>query len=173
MGKRDIWLGHVPATHYFVGKLRQGLASVPGDLSRRDRELINLGTPVDDILLDTACSRTIVHHDLVPDKKRLKCKTSYNFVVHSEKHIGQSVNRKHITAEAAVSDTLPIAVLLGTDIPELPQLLGSGLLGSKREEAADTLLVSTRGQKKRGGAEERKRERKDAESELSQVHCDC
>ena len=98
--------------------------------------------------------RSLVYRDLVLDKKLLEGEAVTSRCAHGDTvlyplaSVEHEVDGQHITAEAAVSDSLPMAVLLGTDIPELPQLLGSGLLGSKREEAAVALIVSARGQKR-------------------------
>ena len=42
--------------------------------------------------------------------------------------------------KAPVSDTLPVAVLLGTDVPELVQLVSTGL-GAQSETQEDVMVV--------------------------------
>lgn len=59
--------------------------------------------------------------------------------------------------EAAGSETLPMSMLLGTDVPELTDLLESELYGwQKQEETSgkDVLLVTTRAQAKHQQQEE-------------------
>ena len=54
--------------------------------------------------------------------------------------ISLEVNEKQITVEAAVSDTLPMSVLLGTDTPELAELL----VAEDSREAGEAFAVTTR-----------------------------
>ncbi len=58
-----------------------------------------------------------------------------------------------LQVKAAVSETLPVSVLLGTDVPELGDLLGKHTL-TKRPEVADVLMVTTRAQARRREADE-------------------
>ena len=87
------------------------------------------GEAVDDILLDTGCSRTLVHRKLVPKEKAqdgeavaIRCAHG-DTVLYPLAKISLEVDGKSIVVEAAVSETLPMSVLLGTDIPELTELL--------------------------------------------------
>ena len=50
--------------------------------------------------------------------------------------------------EAAVSDMLPVPVLLGVDVPELTAIL-SGDLKPRAQEPEDALVVTTRGMTRR------------------------
>lgn len=127
MGKKDIWLGHVSATHFFVGRLRQGLTSVLGDPSRRVRELLNLEMlkkpQLTTFCMDTGCSITLVNRDLGPDKKLLEGKAVTIQCAHGDTHLASvelEVDGQHITVEAAISGSIPMAVRLRIDIPELP-----------------------------------------------------
>ena len=88
------------------------------------------GQQVSKILLDTGCSRTMVRRELVPPEKLLegeavtiRCAHG-DMVLYPLAKIGMEVNGKHLEMEVAVSDTLPVDVLLGTDAQELPVLLG-------------------------------------------------
>jgi predicted aspartyl protease len=81
------------------------------------------------ILLDTGCSRTLVHQNLVPESKiqegeaiAIRCAHG-DTVLYPLAEISMEVEGQKITVEAAVSDTLPMSVLLGTDTPELAELL--------------------------------------------------
>ena len=111
------------------------------------------GVPVEDILLDNGATRTLVREDLVPTRSRVDGKVTircahgdsvtYPLV---ETHI--RVAGRELTLTAAVSKTLPAALLLGRDAPELLTLLGN------REEKGTTdpvgmdhvLAVTTRAQ---------------------------
>ena len=55
--------------------------------------------------------------------------------------VNMEVDGLPITVEAAVSETLPAAVLLGTDVPQLTELLGGQ---SKKFKLEDVLVVTTR-----------------------------
>uniref|UniRef100_A0A1X7V3N4 Uncharacterized protein n=1 Tax=Amphimedon queenslandica TaxID=400682 RepID=A0A1X7V3N4_AMPQE len=55
-----------------------------------------------------------------------------------------SVGGKHLEVEAAVSNTLPTAVLLGTDVPELSELLREKPKTKKCEEEECDVFVVTR-----------------------------
>ena len=113
------------------------------------------GRAVTDVLLDTRCSRTVVRKELVPQKKMIdgaavtiRCAHG-DTVLYPLAMVDIEVRGKKMAVEAAVSETLPMSVLLGTDVPELGELLGAT---SPEEEA---LVVLTRAQAKRQQEEER------------------
>ena len=83
------------------------------------------GREVGDILLDTGCSRTLVREDLVSAKKFLAGEAVAIRCAEVEIEVGG----QSLKVEVAVLGTLPMAVLLGTDVPELAELLG----GSQRK----------------------------------------
>ena len=92
------------------------------------------GRYVGDILLDTGCSRTLVRRALVPDKKMqegdvvtIRCAHG-DTVLYPVAEVEVEVGGRRIQVEAAVSDTLPVSVLLGTDVEELGELLEGGIL---------------------------------------------
>ena len=58
-----------------------------------------------------------------------------------------------LQVEAAVSDTLPVSVLLGTDVPGLDTLLEKQVAGTVPERVKDALVVTTRAQAKRWEAD--------------------
>ena len=128
------------------------------------------GTSVDNILLDTGCSRTLVRRDLVPEDRFLEGEAVTIRCAHGDTvlyplaRVTLEMDGRHIVTEAAVSETLPVAVLLGTDVPELPQLLGTELIATGEELVADAMAVSTRGQTKRRETEQKTQEEKDAAS---------
>ena len=104
------------------------------------------GHAVDNILLDTGCSRTLVHKKLVPEEKVQDAEAVAILCAHGDTvlyplaKIWEADLLRLIEVEAAISETLPMSVLLGTDIPELPELLQSDR--SKKSEVA--FVVSTR-----------------------------
>ena len=124
------------------------------------------GNEVEDIVLDTGCSRTMIRRDLVPTTKILddavtvqcahKDTVAYPLAV-----VELTVDGLPLTVEAALSDTLPTAVLLGRDVPELNELLG----GHRAKKLHDTtgkveaMMVTTRyGARKRRELEEKSQE---------------
>ncbi|KAL5517748.1 hypothetical protein EMCRGX_G003357 [Ephydatia muelleri] len=83
------------------------------------------GRKVNDIVLDTGCSKTLVHHDLVLQKKLLpgeavtiQCAHGDN-VLYPVANVNLVVDGVPLVVESAVSKSLPVSVLLGTDVPEL------------------------------------------------------
>ena len=80
-------------------------------------------------MLDTGCSRSMVRGDLVPGEKLLEGRCAVvrcahgDTVVYPMAQICLEVDGHKINTAAAVSNTLPMAVLLGTDVPELLTLL--------------------------------------------------
>jgi len=128
--------------------------------SGRARSGLVEGRRVDDILLDTGCSKTLVRRDLIPEKKVLegdvvtiRCAHG-DTVVYPVVEVEMDVDGVKIQVEAAVSDTLPRSVLLGTDVPEFSDLLGSGALRDGKQQVDDVMAVVTRAQAKRQEAEE-------------------
>ena len=87
------------------------------------------GKAVDNILLDTGCSRILVHRRLVPETSVLDAEAVAIRCAHGDTvlyplaKISLEVEGRSIEVEAAISETLPMSVLLGTDVPELPELL--------------------------------------------------
>ena len=86
------------------------------------------GTIVTDIILDTGCDRTLVRRELVPAEKAVGSEVPIR-CAHGDTHmypIAQldiELGGSTFTVEAAVTDHLPVSVLLGKDGPELMQLL--------------------------------------------------
>ena len=91
------------------------------------------GSTVENILLDTGCSRTLVRSDLVRQEKIIEgevvtiCCAHGDTVLYPVASVELEVEGRHITVEAAVSDTLPMAVLLGRDVPLVSDLLCGGV----------------------------------------------
>ena len=93
------------------------------------------GTPVESISLDTGCSRTLVRSTLVPQDEVLEGEIIAIQCAHGDTVlyplalIDLEINGHHIEVEAALSETLPIPVLLGTDIPQLQDFIGQAFFG--------------------------------------------
>ena len=106
------------------------------------------GVHVANILVDTGAARTMVHKNLVPEAKlmgqdshvSIRCAHG-DSVEYPLARVTVSVRGKPYSLVAAVSESLPVSVLLGRDVPVLIELLQ--VAGS----AAD-VLVMTRAQKR-------------------------
>lgn len=101
---------------------------------------------MDDIQLDTLCSRTLVRAELVDphlirhdNTVTIQCAHG-DTVSHPLADVTLEVKGKQITVEAAVSKNLPRSVLLGTDVPELGELL-------ERKKTDHALAVMTTSQR--------------------------
>ena len=82
------------------------------------------GNMVADIMLDTGCSRTMVHKRLVSDNT-MKCDEAVTIrcahgdtVLYPLASIQIEISGQTIQVEVAVSTTLPVSVLLGTDVSQ-------------------------------------------------------
>ncbi len=119
------------------------------------------GAEAEDILLDTGCSRTMVRRELVPEGKFLegeavtvRCAHG-DMVLYPLAEVELELEGRKRTVKAAVSETLPVSVLLGTDVPELGQLLRVNPSSVHSEGVEEALVVTTRAQQKRKESEER------------------
>ena len=118
------------------------------------------GREVTDILLDTGCSRTMVERALVPEEKILdgeavtvRCAHG-DTVLYPLAEVVLQVDGVDVKTIAAVSNTLPVSVLLGTDVPELNCLLQSNPSSTHTRGVQEALVVMTRAQLKRRKMEE-------------------
>ena len=107
------------------------------------------GIHVDQIVLDTGCSRTMVRRDLVPENKfiegdavTIRCAHG-DTVLYPVAQLELQVDGVPVCVEAAVFQSLPVQVLLGTDVPELHQLLGDSIMSRQVE---NSMMVVTRTQ---------------------------
>ena len=98
-----------------------------------------------DIQLDTGCSRTVVRSDLIDKRKivdgefvTIQCAHG-DTVSYPLAQVELRVEGRPITVEAAISDKLPRVVLLGTDVPEMSELLGQ----KKTAKQGNALVVVT------------------------------
>ncbi|KAL5489194.1 hypothetical protein EMCRGX_G018260 [Ephydatia muelleri] len=113
------------------------------------------GRRVEGIMLDTGCSRTMVHSDLVSDGQIregesavVRCANG-DTAMYPMADICVELDGYTIDTVAAVSDTLPMDVLLRTDVPEL------GMLLSQASERAEVFMATTRAQAKKEAKAER------------------
>lgn len=144
------------------GVRKQLLAMQPGVL----REGLVEGRSVRDILLDTGCQRTLVHQSLVPESKlkegnavAIRCAHG-DTVLYPLADITVEMDGQQLSVEAGVSETLPMSVLLGTDNPELVEMLQAG----KRVREEEAFAVVTRNQAKRSQDEAVERQRQEKAS---------
>ena len=138
---------------------------------RRSRELLCRGEVeghrVDDIQLDTGCSKTVVRGDLVDKKKILEGESVMIQCAHGDTvsyplaKVKVVVRGRVVMVEAAVSETLPRSVLLGTDVPQLSELLEDS---REKRNGGVSFAVLTRRQARRQKEEERERQQKEKES---------
>ena len=78
---------------------------------------------VDQIVLDTGCSHTMVRHNLVPGHKliegdvvTIRCAHG-DTVLYPLAQLELQVDEVPVCVEAAVSELLPVQVLLGANVP--------------------------------------------------------
>ena len=130
------------------------------------------GKEVERILLDTGCSRTLIRKDLVPQHKLLhgeavaiRCAHG-DTVLYPLAEVDLEVEGYPIHVEAAISDTLPMPVLLGTDVPELTALLTGNLedKSSPIQPKGEALAVMTRAKAKKQKEEAAVQTQKERES---------
>eukprot|EP00731_Ephydatia_muelleri_P014418 Em0008g138a len=87
------------------------------------------GQATEDILLDTGCSRTMVRTDLVAPSSVSSTQQVVIRCAHGEAVsyptalVNMEIEGLQVCVEAAVCKSLPVSVLLGTDVPELFTLL--------------------------------------------------
>ena len=103
------------------------------------------GQLLNDIALDTGCSRTLVRSDLLREKDFSQGETVTVQCAHGDVvtyplvKVEVEVEGQALTVEAAMSDTLPQSVLLGIDVPNLSELL-------RTERQGKAIMAVTRSQ---------------------------
>ena len=107
------------------------------------------GKTVNDILLDTGCSRTLIHQKLVPEDRLLpgeavaiRCAHG-DTVLYPLAKVHLKVDGQSLNITAAVAERLPVSVLLGTDVPRLTELLSGKLSTVKPVSKIEHALVVT------------------------------
>ena len=163
--------GHIsrrcPSNAALFGREEHTPPPGPSNLSRRG--LVE-GQAVRDILLDTGCSKTLVRSDLVPAEKLLEGDAVTIRCAHGDTalyplaEVTIEVDGVPLQVEVAVSETLPVSVLLGTDVPELGGLINGTVASRTAPPPADALVVVTRTQTQRQQEEETVRARRQQES---------
>ena len=93
------------------------------------REGVVNGFLVDDLLLDTGCSKTIVQRDLVGEEQWLEQESTIiqcahgDAIAYSLATMELEIQGKPVLVNAAVSDSLPQSVLVETDVPGMLETL--------------------------------------------------
>ena len=125
------------------------------------------GTAVSDILLDTGCTCTMVRSDLVGKKNLIPGEAVTVLCAHGDTAIYPlarvtiNVEEIEMEMEAAVSDSLLVSVLLGTDTDHLGQLLRSKPR-IVRSSGFEQAVVTTPGQARREAKEEQQQQTHEA-----------
>ena len=107
---------------------------------------------MDDLLLYTRCSKTIFRRDLVGEEQWLEGELAIIQCAHGDAiayplaAIELEIQGKSVLVNAAVSDTLPQSVLVGTDIPGMLEMLQTrnGTEEEKAKPLEKALVVMTR-----------------------------
>ena len=115
-----------PSKALFCGNRNKPRGAVEGTVLRQG--VVN-GFLVDDLLLYTGCSKTIVRRDLVGEEQWLGGESTIIQCAHGDAiayplaAIELEIQGKSVLVNAAVLDTLPQSVLVGTDVPGLLEML--------------------------------------------------
>ena len=115
-------------------------------------------TPVEGIVLDSGAAKTMIHRDLVPVDKvssetvNIQCAHG-DIVSYPMAEVSMRVGDHPFTVQAAVSDRLPVPVLVGREVPAFDRLLGATLCGGSTEATKVVASQSPRGQEKLFGRE--------------------
>ena len=126
------------------------------------------GNAVDDIMLETGCSRTMVREDLVPREKILEGRGAVvrcahgNTVLYPTAQVCLEVDGYKINTTAAVTNTLLMAVLLGTNVPELLTRLNCRTLRGNVETSEAFVMMQAAS--RRRAEEEREQARRERSS---------
>ena len=143
-----------PEKGYFCGE--SGVGSVI-------RKGIVNGQTVEDIVLDTGCTRTMVHRKLVKEPQyvdgeavTIRCAHG-DTVLYPLADVEIILEEGPVKVKAAVAEKLPASVLLGTDVPQLGKLL------LDKPVVEEALVVKTRAQTIKDKAEEQEHEAKQQE----------
>ena len=143
-----------PEKGYFCGE--SGVGSVI-------RKGIVDGQSVEDIVLDTGCTRTMVHRKLVKESQyvdgeavTIRCAHG-DTVLYPLADVEIILEEGPVKVKAAVAEKLPASVLLGTDVPQLGKLL------LDKPVVEEALVVKTRAQTIKDKAEEQEHEAKQQE----------
>ena len=116
------------------------------------------GTCVEDIMLDTSSSRTLIRADLVHTEKPVEGEISIrcahgDIITYPLAKVEIEIGGEHFIVEAGVVDKLPVSVLLGWDVPQQEDLLQDRSIQKEALQTEDTMAVITRAQKERNKEE--------------------
>ena len=107
---------------------------------------------VDNILLDTGCAQTLVHRKLVPPGREsgdgiiVQC-AHVDEVSYPTAEVNIVINGEVFIVVAGVSESLPVSVLLGRDVPQLVCIQERGdHEGDPETESEEALVVTIRAQ---------------------------
>ena len=128
------------------------------------------GKPIDRILLDTGAATTLVHRGLVPANKILprtidiRCAHG-DVTCYPMAEVSMRVGGFAFSVQAAMSQNLPVPVLLGRDVPHLIRLLEIAKEDADNPDSEPAVVaVVTRDQKKREELAELERVRREEKS---------
>ena len=171
-GKRNVKcfscgnMGHMsmqcPDKAWFCG------GGIPQQMARRAGQVGK--TRVEDIVLDTGCTRTMVRRELVSDDNLLegevvavRCAHG-DTVVYPLADVELELEGDKVQVVAAVAEHLPVSVLLGVDVPVLGKLLHKNPSVMHTEGVEEALVVTTRSRARKEKEDEDLRMQKEADS---------
>ena len=156
--------------HYSTTCPEKSLYCREGMVQQATRKGVVEGKDVADIVLDTGCSRTMVRRDLVREEKHLdgeavtvRCAHG-DTVLYPLAEVEIELDGVRVRVKAAVADRLPVSVLLGTDVPEMKQLLWKDSCTIHTEGVEEALVVRTRAQVKKDELQEAQQRMKEKKS---------
>ena len=106
------------------------------------------GSKVSDVILDTWCSQTMVWQNLVPAKKKLVGEAVTVGCSHGDTalyplvEVEMELEGVKLSVKAVVLESLPVSVLLGTDVAELNGLLRSGHRSAYTRVSDEAIMVT-------------------------------
>ena len=123
---------------------------------------------VNDIVLDTGHTWTMVRQDILPADHKVTGQTVQLRSAHGDittyplADIQLQISGVELSVTAVVSKNLPVSVLLGTDVPQLGRLLHA----TPNHQEGDQALVVTRAQARKAAVAEEESHRKQVESQV-------
>ena len=133
-----------------MSNLNKGLQSeVEGASSEICKPGFVEGLWVADIVLDTGATKTVVRKDLVPKHKLLTDKSVFIKCAHGDTvryplaRVNIEIEGATYCLEVAVSDKIPMSVLLGRDVPQLVCVHGAATGARVTPQVATSVLAAT------------------------------
>ena len=122
---------------------------------------------VEDILLDTGCTQIMVRQNLVQEGRLLEGEAVWcahgDTVLYPLAEVAMEVDGVETRVKAAVSEELPVSVLLGTDTPCLKELLQRTSQVVHTKDIMEAFVVTTRAK----AHQERERVQRQKEEKLT------